>query len=331
MFGNRPGTSLPQTSQLTFNRPMGQPTTGTVTSGVGVNQPFNQPMMNNPITNLMNPQSQKREIEKTEVFEVIQNYFNSLNPEHPQNAYKKMAYNRVPKGEEGNIALYQQYRQADKGEDGLMHYNDYNLWNQALTSKELQPHYYPFQISSLKQLYSRMTSTDVLLLSTILYTAKLQNYLNELNNTYDNEIEHLLADINRKKDQIKERQFKVMSKLEMFAIKIGKAEVNHQAQTNMLENISKLVTFINTNENYIPKISSQKHQLDTINFENFSPEKDFFNDFNEQRLEKCVNVLRDMKRMIEVNHNNLQVNLEITNGIRNDLEQIKKYGYLNKL
>jgi hypothetical protein len=329
-LGNRPGTGIPIIAPLSFNRPTG--TQGGMT-GMNMGQPTGFPT--NPMTTNTtvgpNPQSNKREIEKTEIIQIIQNYLNSLNPEHPQNAYKKMVYNRVLKEHEGSIDIYRQYRQLDTGEDGVAHYNDYNLWLQALSSKELLPTFYPFQVSSIHQLYNRMNSTNVLLLSTLVYTGQLQNHLNELNNAYDNQIERLLTDINRKKDIIKEKQFNVMSKLERFAIKINKAEVNHHAQTNMIDNVSKLVNFINTNENYIPKIASQKHQLDTINFENFGPEKDFFKDFNEQRLEKCVNVLRDMKKIIEVQYGDLMENLSVTNGIRGDLEHIKRYGYLPKI
>ena len=271
-----------------------------------------------------NQQPNKKDIDRWEIVNVIQNYINSLSPVSNMNTFKTMVYNRVPKGYESNIHNFQNYPHKIKGDDGTDITVDYNLWVKALQNNPVPQIYYPYQISSPSHLVQRIKTTEVLELTALETILNLQNNLNDLNNLYDNEIETEVSGI-------KKKLLYVISKMERLALITGKADRNYSLENslnNRLNNIKNVFTETNDYTNKIKELSSMTNLM---GYEFISTDdKDYLKEFDNNRFEKNVNILRDMKKIIDVTFNNMKQNMAVVNFIKNDIENLKRYGKIPK-
>jgi len=306
-----------------------QPGLNFPSSNTGVGGFSNYP---NTQSNVMGQtQPNKKENDRWEIINVIQSYINALSPATNQNVFKSMLYNRVPKGYEGSIQSFQHYPQKIKGEDGSDIFVDYNQWVKALQNNPSPNIHYPYQVSSPCGLVQRMKTTEVLELSGLETILNLQNNLNDLNNLYDNEIEGEVSGIKKKLKYIKDKQLHIICKMDRLALLSGIAERNYSLENSInsrLNNIKSVMTDTNEYTNKIKELSSMTNLIG----EELSStdDQDYLKDFNNNRFEKSVNILRDMKKIIDVTFKNLKDNISVVNFIKNDLENLQKYGKIPK-
>jgi hypothetical protein len=309
--------------------------TGGLSSGLGFGQtqqttqlnPFGQQIQ----PSITNQNNNKKELDKQEILQVIQNYMSCLNPKTNVNAFKYMLYNRVPKGYEQYIQAFQQYKQVEKIEDGTENLVDFNYWMKALQNNPNPNLFYPYQVSSPSQLVQRVKTTEILEFTALETIMNLQNNLNILNNTYDIEIDNEVSTIKNKLQMIKAKQLSVMSKIEKLALITGKAEKKFNLETSISNKLNTLKSVLSENRDYAPKIKELQTMTTLMGFENQqNEEKDYFKDLDKERLEKNVNVLRDMKKIFDVTFSSLKENISVVNFIKNDLDNLQRYGKLPK-
>jgi hypothetical protein len=276
-------------------------------------------------------QPNKKELDRWEIVNVIQNYINCISPSTNMNVFKAMLYNRVPKGYENNIHSFQNYPQKIKSEDGTDISVDYNLWVKALQNNPVPQIYYPYQISSPSHLVQRTKTTEVLELTALETILNLQNNLNDLNNLYDNEIESEVSGIKKKLHLIKNKQLYVISKMERLALLTDKVERNYSLENSLNNKLSNLKNVLTETNDYTIKIKELSSMSNLIGYELTSSEdKDYLKEFDNDRFEKNVNILRDLKKIVDVTFNNLKQNMSVVNFIKNDLENLKRYGKIPK-
>lgn len=271
----------------------------------------------------------KRKSDEWEIVNVIQNYLSSLQPESPMNVFKYMLYNKVPAGVD--VHILQNYKQFIRGEDGKDTLVDNNLWIKAIHNNPSPNTLYPFQISSPNQLVQRTKKTQVLEFHVLETIVNLQNGLNQLNDTYDNEIEKELNEAKRKIELIKAKNLSVISKIERLALSLGRAEKNFQMENTIQTGLSKLQTSLSENSEYMSKIKEVQSRSMLLSFNNQQNEDlDYLKSFEEVRMEKNINVLKEMRSVIEVTMKSLRKNNAIINGIKSDMDCVKKYGKIHK-
>jgi hypothetical protein len=281
--------------------------------------------------NLIMSQNNKKEMDKWEIVNVIQNYLNALSPHSAGNAFKIMLYNRVPREYENQVHLFQTYRPREKAEDGTEILVDYNLWVKALQNNPNPHYFYPYQLSSPQQLVQRTKTTEVLEFSALQTIITLQNNLNDLNNKYDIDIENEVSDIKKKLHLIKMKQLSVISKSERLALITGKAEKNFANENIILTKLNNLKSLLSEKNETPTKIRELSSMILFMGFDNTAvEEKDYLKDLSKNRLENNISVLREMKKVFDDTFNSLKHNIAVINFIKNDLEHLKKYGNVSK-
>ncbi len=271
-------------------------------------------------------QSNKRDYQMSEILNVIQNYMFVISTNSEINKFKAMLYNRVPKGNEHQIELFQQYQEKAKCEDNQDVAIDRQLWYNALNNNPDRTLFYPSQISSPLQLFRRIKGTQFFEFSALETIFSLQSTLNKINNQYDNDIESKLSEIKKKLQIMKNKQLLVISKLERLSLILGKAEKNYSMENLFSNKLETLRTVLTENNEY-SKIKELSSVISILgNEEPFRDEADYFKEFDNKRLEKNISILADMKKIFDVTFGSLKNNLETVNFIRSDLEKMKKYG-----
>lgn len=316
----------PQQNLGLFGSSQNNQFSGISNQGFGINQNINKQAETNNLS------QNRKDMEQWEIINVIQSYISAISTNSPNNIFKNMLYNRVPKGYENVIEQFQRYNQLAKIDDTNQVFVDYNLWFKALHSNPNPSLYYPIQISSPSQLIHRIKTTEILEINAIETIMTLQENLNKLNNIYDNDIENEASAIRHKLTVIKNKQLYVITKMEKLAVITGKADKNFTMENLLIGKLNNLKSVLNDNNEYTSKIKELAGMTDLIgNYNNNSEDKDFFKEFDQTRLSKNINILRDMKKIFDVTLSSLKENVLITNFIKNDLDDLKKYGKINQI
>ena len=229
------------------------------------------------------------------------------------------------------IQLFQTFREKIIGEDGKEVQIDYNAWVKALQTNPNPYFYYPTQVSSPEALAHRAKTTETFLFASLETILSLQSNLSQVNDLYDNDIDQKANGIKKKLETIKNKHLQLNVKIEKLAQLTGKAEKNYPMENLLVNKLNKIKAEINERENYKGKIKEISQMINSMGIEpSTNEEKDYFKDFDPQRLEKNVETLTDMKKIFDVTMKSLRQNSAVISGIRNDLETLKKYGKVPK-
>ena len=282
--------------------------------------PSNQ--QNQPYSTL-NTYPSKRDMDIYEVQLLFQTIVNAYNPSSPSNLFKYFLYTKIPYGTDGRV--YNQYSPYVRSEDGTTNCIDYNLWLKATQDNKNPQTTFPTQISSPKQFVSRLKMNEVQLLSVLEEIVKMQKNLESLNIKCGNEIDTELYNAREKMKKIKNLLTIVSTKMAKLGIRTGKVDKNVAIEKKIEEKLVHITSFTNEGS----EINRKINMLRNASLENTTIEQDennYMKDMNKIRIDRNINVLRQMKQIIDSQFSNLNKNIKIINGIQNDLNQLNRYG-----
>ena len=282
--------------------------------------PSNQ--QNQPYSTL-NTYPSKRDMDIYEVQLLFQTIVNAYNPSSPSNLFKYFLYTKIPYGTDGRV--YNQYSPYVRSEDGTTNCIDYNLWLKATQDNKNPQTTFPTQISSPKQFVSRLKMNEVQLLSVLEEIVKMQKNLESLNIKCGNEIDTELYNAREKMKKIKNLLTIVSTKMAKLGIRTGKVDKNVAVEKKIEEKLVHITSFTNEGS----EINRKINMLRNASLENTTIEQDesnYMKDMNKIRIDRNINVLRQMKQIIDSQFSNLNKNIKIINGIQNDLNQLNRYG-----
>ena len=288
--------------------------------GTTVFTPSNQ--QNQPYSTL-NTYPSKRDMDIYEVQLLFQTIVNAYNPSSPSNLFKYFLYTKIPYGTDGRV--YNQYSPYVRSEDGTTNCIDYNLWLKATQDNKNPQTTFPTQISSPKQFVSRLKMNEVQLLSVLEEIVKMQKNLESLNIKCGNEIDTELYNAREKMKKIKNLLTIVSTKMAKLGIRTGKVDKNVAIEKKIEEKLVHITSFTNEGS----EINRKINMLRNASLENTTIEQDesnYMKDMNKIRIDRNINVLRQMKQIIDSQFSNLNKNIKIINGIQNDLNQLSRYG-----
>ena len=327
LFGNT--TTTNQGTSL-FGNTQNKPTTifgnstnnqqSTSLFGTTVFTPSNQ---QNPPYSSLNAYPSKRDMDIYEVQLLFQTIANAYNPSSPSNLFKYFLYTKIPYGTDGRV--YNQYAPYVRSEDGTTNCIDYNLWLKATQENKNPQTTFPTQISSPKQFVSRLKMNEVQLLSVLEKIVKMQKNLESLNIKCGNEIDTELHNAREKMKKIKNLLTLVSTKMAKLGIRTGKVDKNVAVEKKIEEKLVHIASFTNEGS----EINRKINMLRNASLENTTIEQDetnYMKDMNKIRIDRNINVLRQMKQIIDSQFSNLNKNIKIINGIQNDLNQLNRYG-----
>lgn len=277
---------------------------------------------NNNLTSL-NSYPSKRDLDATEIQNLFQTIFSAYHPSSPANLFKYFLYTRIPNGTDGR--MYQQYSPYVKTEDGVNNCIDYDLWLKATQANTNPRTTFPTQISSPKQFVSRLKTNEIYLLSVLEEIVKMQKNLETLNIKCGNEIDSELYNAKDKMKKIKNLLTLVSTKMAKLGIRTGRVDKNVALEKRIEERLIAIKSHIkeegeiNRHINMLRNASLENTTIDQY-------ETNYMKDMNKMRIDKNINVLRQMKLIIDTQFGNLNKNIKIINGIQNDLNQLNRYG-----
>ncbi len=284
---------------------------------------FTPPNQQNQPYSTLNTYPSKRDMDIYEVQLLFQTIVNAYNPSSPSNLFKYFLYTKIPYGTDGRV--YNQYSPYVRSEDGTTNCIDYNLWLKATQDNKNPQTTFPTQISSPKQFVSRLKMNEVQLLSVLEEIVKMQKNLESLNIKCGNEIDTELYNAREKMKKIKNLLTIVSTKMAKLGIRTGKVDKNVAIEKKIEEKLVHITSFTNEGS----EINRKINMLRNASLENTTIEQDesnYMKDMNKIRIDRNINVLRQMKQIIDSQFSNLNKNIKIINGIQNDLNQLSRYG-----
>ena len=287
------------------------------------NTVFTPSNQQNPPYSSLNAYPSKRDMDIYEVQLLFQTIVNAYNPSSPSNLFKYFLYTKIPYGTDGRV--YNQYSPYVRSEDGTTNCVDYNLWLKATQENKNPQTTFPTQISSPKQFVSRLKMNEVQLLSVLEEIVKMQKNLESLNIKCGNEIDTELYNARDKMKKIKNLLTLVSTKMAKLGIRTGKVDKNVAVEKKIEEKLVHITSFTNEGS----EINRKINMLRNASLENTTIEQDesnYMKDMNKIRIDRNINVLRQMKQIIDSQFTNLNRNIKIINGIQNDLNQLNRYG-----
>ena len=287
--------------------------------------------------NLIDPQNQlnllinKKEVDKKEIIDVVQSYLNCLNKTSRFNSFKYMLYNRVTDDSLNYINFLQQPKYQDFTDEGEPFLIDQELWQKALRNNPDPNLFYPSQICSPKALDSRAKILEILEFQKLEYLMNLKDRLNKLSSLYENEINNINSTIKNKLNLIKHKQMNVVYKIEKLAIILGKAKKDYNIENKINLKLNDLKNLISNKDSYINRLKNLSSLSTLISFDNvYETEEDPLKDYTKERFGKNILVLKNMKKIFDLNFSKLRKCQGDLNYIKNDLDDFNKYGRINK-
>lgn len=326
------GGQQQQNLNLGFNQ--GQPTTGSF--GQNINPPVQNPLQTaqnySLQSNLSLFQQNQYQRSKTsnvqEVIDVVQNYINAMSPGNPANLFKKMLYNRIPIGGENLLPTFQTYKPTIL-KDEQQYPIDFNLWQQAMRDNPSKSKNYPFPIFSPAELKERCKYDEFLHCQALHALTSLENQLITINSQF-NDISQECSNFYKKREIIRTKQLKVNSNIEKFAFAVGKAEIKFETENEIRNIIKRIQTELNEDKEYIPKLINLKNSAQSVEPNSAPIEPDYLKDKDEKRIEKNMNTIRDMKKILDVTFKSLRNNNNMLEYMNMDILEKQKVGRLNK-
>jgi len=297
----------------------------------GAQNPTVQVSMQNILNQQLNPLNYKKEQDKKEIIDVVQSYLNCLNIQSPLNSFKYMLYNRVTDDSLHLINFLQMPKNQDITEEGEPFLIDQELWHKALRNNPDPKLFYPSQICSPKALDARAKILEILEYQKLDYLINLRQKINNLSILYDNDIQNINSNIKNKLNLIKHKQMNVIYKLEKLAILTGKADKNYNLENKINLKLNDIKHAITNKDSYVNRLKNLSSMTSLMSFDNsIDVEEDPLKDFSKERFEKNIAVLKNMKKIFDMNFVKLRKSVGDLNSIKSDLDNFKKYERINK-
>ena len=260
----------------------------------------------------------------------MQSYLNCHNKLSPHNSFKFTIYNKINENSKNLVEFLQQPRAYNYSDSGEAHLVDQELWHKALRENPDSTLFYPTQISCPKDLDHRINILEILQFQKLEYLIKTKQRINELNEKFENEIQNLNSLIKSKNNTIRNKQLNVIYKLETLAIVTGKANKNFALEGKLNTKINDLKNSLTSKDSYRNKLKNLYGLTNLITNEKDENEEDPMKNFKSERFEKNVNILKNMKKALEMNVTKLKRTINDLNMIKGDLDNFKKYERINK-
>ena len=313
LFGTQP-QQQPSTGGLFGSAPQQQPTTG----GLFGSAPAPVPI---PLYNQMGMYSSKKDIDLYEIQILFQNFLHCSDPSNPANLFKHFCYTQVQEGE--NISYYQHYYPFVQSEEGV-NCIDYNLWLKATQNNPNPKNTFPTQISSPKQMVSRLKTDEIKLLTVLEEFVNMQKQMELLNVKCNSEIEKELTNARANMKTIKTLLTEVSTKMAMLGIRLGRVDKNVVLEQKIQEKLIDIKAKTDKDSELMVKIDEVKNMAEGS--VNEQEEKQYMKEMNKFRLDKNMNTLRELKIVIDKQFKRLTDNIKVVNGIQNDINHLNKYG-----
>ena len=313
LFGTQP-QQQPSTGGLFGSAPQQQPTTG----GLFNSAPAPVPI---PLYNQMGMYSSKKDIDLYEIQILFQNFLHCSDPSNPANLFKYFCYTQVQEGE--NISYYQHYYPFVQSEEGV-NCIDYNLWLKATQNNPNPKNTFPTQISSPKQMVSRLKTDEIKLLTVLEEFVNMQKQMELLNVKCNSEIEKELTNARANMKTIKTLLTEVSTKMAMLGIRLGRVDKNVVLEQKIQEKLIDIKAKTDKDSELMVKIDEVKNMAEGS--VNEQEEKQYMKEMNKFRLDKNMNTLRELKIIIDKQFKRLTDNIKVVNGIQNDINHLNKYG-----
>ena len=272
----------------------------------------------------MGQTTNKKEIDKYEIIQIIDNYIYAISILSPTNHFKLMVYNRIDPKRQNYLRSEQEYKQKQRSIDGKEEIVvDHNLWNTALQKNPNPTLYYPFQLNCPKNLVTRALITQSMQRYAFEYIIDYQKKINNSRYIYDVDIQNTLSICKKKLMIVKKSQIAVISKLEKLAIFTKRAEKEYNLESNLIQKFNVIKSYLVENDNIVQ------------NFEDISSKTCFINQFTKKdsetskldkmKFQKNLVYFKELKNVFDTTYETLNNDFGVLSFIKNELENSKKY------
>ena len=286
---------------------------------------MNSNLINNQTNNLnLGQTTNKKEIDKYEIIQIIDNYIYAISILSPTNHFKLMVYNRIDPKRQNYLRSEQEYKQKQRSIDGKEEIVvDHNLWNTALQKNPNPTLYHPFQLNCPKNLVTRALITQSMQRYAFEYIIDYQKKINNSRYIYDVDIQNTLSICKKKLMIVKKSQIAVISKLEKLAIFTKRAEKEYNLESNLIQKFNVIKSYLVENDNIVQ------------NFEDISSKTCFINQFTKKdsetskldkmKFQKNLIYFKELKNVFDTTYETLNNDFGVLSFIKNELENSKKY------
>lgn len=260
-----------------------------------------------------------------EISTILVNFVNSMDTKCPENLFKYMVYNTIPKEHLYKIQYEElkRYFPYQINEEGGYNCIDYNMWQKASKYSPNSNLFYPFQISSVSQLKNRVKNLNDKQ-NIILNQYKLiKRNLEKINGNFEIKVEDEFKVIKQKRKLIKEKFIKICNLVSNIAIAKGKAKKDVELEQMIMSKVKNIKKNIN-------ETSEIKKQIDIVSSippevytDNYDDENNILNTVSKGRMFKNKKVINELTNLLSFSFDNLKKNIAIIKGIRNDLDFYK--------
>ena len=292
---------------------------------------------NNNNNNLIFNQNANNQAYINEIYNLFCNFYNSMNTQSQGNIFKFYLYNKIPLNKDPSD--YIQYHQYIQTEDNSINFIDYNLWKNAFDLNPNKNKFYPTQISSPKQFLEKIKTSKINIFSAYEDVFKLQKQFEDLNNKEKNEIKNQLNNARNNEKKIKDLLMQTSIKMAKLGIKMKKFKKNEKLEKKIDEKIistdekcvelKKIIDDLKSDpiEKYYYINDNNNNQNIDENEMNFNNNEDI-KISNKISIKKNLNILKELKGLIDVLYDNLSQNVNTIKGISKDLISLARYNSL---
>ena len=290
----------------------------------GNNFPYNS-SLGAPSTGNIYQMTNKKEMDKQEINQIISNYTYAISMLSPTNHFMLMVYNRIDPKRQNYIRAEQEFKPRQRTIDGKEEiFVDYNLWNTALQRNPNNSLYYPFQLNCPKNLLTRALITQSMQRYAFEYIIDYQKKINYCRQIYDVEIQNTLGICKKKLSNIKKSQVSVISKLEKLAIYTKRAEKEYNLESNLVQKFNQIKSLLVENDNIVQNIEDISSKTSFIN--QFSKKDTEKVNLNKDKFQKNMLYFKELKNVFDTTFETLNNDFGVLSFIKNELDNSKKYG-----
>ena len=261
-----------------------------------------------------------------EIRAILTNFTRCMDTNYPDNGFKYMLYNVLPKDNANTIQSEElkRYFPYQINEEGGYNCVDYNLWEKATKYNPNNKLLYPYQISSALQLKNRVKNMNDKQNIILNQYKMIRKNIEEIHQNFEIKAEEKLKVINEKRRLIKEKFLRVIKRI----AELADGRKNAMKDTELEKTIQAKLKNLKLNLNDSSEI---KKKLDTISTvpsdiyssESTEQEKDIIKSMSRERMTKNKAMLENVKHLVSVTFENLKSNIATIRGIRNDLDYYK--------
>lgn len=276
----------------------------------------------------------KADIDKSEVFHLISNYYNYYNCESYLNQFKYIFYNRFVQSLDPNLNQQKQRYENFKKEGKDNNFIDPILFDMATKRNPSINEFYPIQISSISQLNSRLKNQEVFVCEGI----RLLQTIRELIDSTKRQLE-VFKDKNHSKamkDSLKIssliREYYVL--LDLENIKRGNTAINHTQFNNIKNALAAQSAKLLDANKLLVKSEDIKQKANFMGMGQNHNSRDNFGqeslEINSAKYAKSVELISHMKNILSAKFDEVSNLSKQVNFIRDDLDKYIHFFKKNK-